>query len=154
MNLKNKQVVVLGTGGAARVACYLVKKNKGSLVVLARNLGKANKLARELKGKAHKISDLEKINYDILINATPLGMFPKINEMPVRARDLKKGTIVVDIVYNPRETLLLKTAKKKGCQTVAGLDMFLYQAVAQVEAWQRKKVSIKFIKNLLTKITN
>lgn len=154
VNLKNKKVAVLGAGGAARTVCYLVKKSKGDLLILARNLKKAKELAKEFKGEAQKIADLKTQDYDILINTTPVGMFPEVNKMPVKTEDVKRGATVIDIVYNPAQTVLLKAAKKKGCKTVSGLDMFLYQAAAQVEAWQGKKVPIKFMKEILTKIAN
>ena len=143
-------MVVLGSGGAARTVCYLVKKSKGDLIVLARNLAKARKLAREFEGQTQKIADLKDINYNILINATSVGMFPRVDDIPVKAKDIKKGTTVIDIVYNPVQTVLLKTAKKKGCRTVSGLDMFLYQAAEQIEAWQNKKAPVKFMKKILT----
>ena len=71
----------------------------------------------------------------VLIHCTPMGMSPKVHETPVPATLLHAGLTVMDIVYNPRDTWLLKDAKAAGCRTIPGLEMFLHQAAAQFELW-------------------
>jgi len=71
----------------------------------------------------------------VLIHCTPMGMTPKVHETSVPATLLHAGLTVMDIVYNPRDTRLLKEAKVAGCRTIPGLEMFLHQAAAQFELW-------------------
>jgi shikimate dehydrogenase len=71
----------------------------------------------------------------LLIHCTPVGMSPNVHETPVPATLLHAGLTVMDIVYNPRDTRLLKDAKTAGCRTIPGLEMFLYQAAAQFDLW-------------------
>jgi len=71
----------------------------------------------------------------VLIHCTPMGMSPKVHETSVPAKLLHAGLTVMDIVYNPRDTQLLKDAKAAGCRTIPGLEMFLHQASAQFELW-------------------
>jgi shikimate dehydrogenase len=71
----------------------------------------------------------------VLIHCTPLGMSPKVHETSVPATILHAGLTIMDIVYNPRDTRLLKEAKAAGCCVIPGLEMFLYQAAAQFELW-------------------
>jgi shikimate dehydrogenase len=71
----------------------------------------------------------------VLIHCTPMGMSPKVHETSVPASLLHTGLTVMDIVYNPRDTRLLKDAKAAGCCTIPGIEMFLHQAAAQFELW-------------------
>jgi shikimate dehydrogenase len=82
-------------------------------------------------------STLRKVLPDthVLIHCTPMGMSPKVDETAVPATLLHAGLTVMDIVYNPRDTRLLKDAKAAGCRTIPGLEMFLHQAAAQFELW-------------------
>ena len=72
---------------------------------------------------------------DLLINGTPVGMYPHNNEMPVSAGVLDKTKAVFDAVYNPAETLLMKTAKRAGAKTVGGMPMLVWQAAVAQEIW-------------------
>jgi shikimate dehydrogenase len=74
-------------------------------------------------------------NTQVLIHCTPMGMSPKVHETSVPAALLHAGLTVMDIVYNPRDTRLLKEAKGIGCRTIPGIEMFLHQAAAQFELW-------------------
>jgi len=105
------------------------------LVILNRTVEKARHLARLVN--ADDSGSLDKLpavsSADILINATPVGLWPGVNESVVPQELLHEGLTVFDIVYNPRETRLLTEAKAKGCPVVYGYKMLLYQAASQFE---------------------
>ncbi len=135
-SIKNKKVLMIGAGGVARAIGYGIIQKKGKLTILNRTASKARKLAKELKCKAGSITKLKnQKNTDIIINATSIGMFPKINKTPIKKQILKnitsKKTVVFDSVYNPKNTKLLKEAKQLRCSIVGGYDMFINQAKEQ-----------------------
>ena len=151
-SLKGKKVLVLGAGGAARAIVYGLKE-KGALVfILNRTLEKAKNLAKEFKAKVLNFNHQKEVsNFDIIINATSVGMEPLVNETPINPYFLKKNQIVFDVVYNPKETKLLKEAKKKGAKIIYGLEMLLYQGVAQFEIYTGKKAPIEVMRKVLMK---
>ncbi len=136
--IMGKTVLMLGAGGVARAIAYGIIEEKGNLFVTDIDGKKAGEFCREFNCKYVQIADRKNIKCDIFINATPVGMFPNINASPIEEDFLKKEMIVFDVVYNPRETKLLETAKKRGCKVVYGQDMFIYQAVKQFELWTGK----------------
>ena len=147
VELKGRQVVMLGSGGAARAIAFALGTETGieRLTLLGIDSQERTALARDLQSKTgmtvqESLLDegaLRKILPDshVLIHCTPMGMSPKTNETAVPAALLHTGLTVMDIVYNPRDTQLLKDAKARGCRTIPGLEMFLHQAAAQFELW-------------------
>ena len=145
--LKGRQVVMLGSGGAARAIAFALGTEAGidRLAILGIDDQERTALARDLRSKTGMTvqespldeSMLRKVLPDthVLIHCTPMGMSPKVHETPVPATLLHAGLTVMDIVYNPRDTRLLKDAKAAGCRTIPGLEMFLHQAAAQFELW-------------------
>ncbi|MCR5833255.1 MAG: shikimate dehydrogenase [Selenomonadaceae bacterium] len=131
------RAVILGAGGAARAIMWgLCKRRADCITVGARNPQKAKNLTDDFLTYGHVESfDWQSEEFkeamqsaDILINTTPLGMYPKVDEMPpVDLKLLSEGALVYDIVYNPFETKLLKTAKDFGYRTLSGLTMLLQQ---------------------------
>ena len=129
--------VVLGAGGAARAVLWgFCKRRANSITIGARNYGRAKKLADDFNIYGNvQATDWETIDFrdamqraDILVNTTPLGMFPKMDDMPpVDLKLLPEGALVHDLVYNPIQTKLLKTAAELGHPTLPGLPMLLYQ---------------------------
>ena len=129
--------VILGAGGAARAVLWgLCKRRAEYITIGARNPQKANALANDfsphgqVEGFDWNSDEFKEMlqTADILINTTPLGMFPEVNDMPpVDLKLLPEGALVYDIVYNPVETKLLKTAKELGYPTLNGLSMLLLQ---------------------------
>ena len=145
--LKGRQVVMLGSGGAARAIAFALGAETGidRLTILGIDGQERTALARDLQSKTgmtvHALpldeGTLRKLLPDahVLIHCTPLGMSPKVHESSVPATVLHAGLTVMDIVYNPRDTRLLKEAKAAGCRVIPGLEMFLHQAAAQFELW-------------------
>jgi shikimate 5-dehydrogenase len=87
------------------------------------------------------------LEVDAVINTTPLGMVPHEGETPIPKKLLKKGMVVMDIVYEPLQTKLLREAHAKGCVTVDGLEMLIRQGMAQFEIWTGRRLNVREIRN-------
>jgi shikimate 5-dehydrogenase len=125
-------VAILGTGGAAR-AVAVALESEGSLVtVYGRSQSKADAVARIVAG-AGAMLPVTPGSWDLLVNTTPVGMFPNIEDTPFAGPF--DGKVVYDLVYNPTETRLLKAAAAAGCDVIGGLDMLVAQAEDQSEWW-------------------
>jgi shikimate dehydrogenase len=145
--LKGRRVVMVGSGGAARAIAFALgaEADIGCLTILGIDGQERAALARDLQSKTGMTvqesplneGTLRKVLPDahVLIHCTPKGMSPKVHETSVPPAWLHAGLTVMDIVYNPRDTRLLKDAKAAGCRTISGIEMFLHQAAAQFELW-------------------
>ena len=152
--ITGKQVCILGAGGAAQAVAYGIKKEKGHLVILNRNKKKGENLAEKYNADFFPLDDKEnisKIQPDILINTTPVGMHPNIAHLSFPLDYLNPDTIVMDIIYNPLKTRLLKEAQSKGCRTIDGLSMFLHQGAHQFRLWTGISPDIDLMRNIILK---
>ena len=133
--IKGKKVVLMGAGGIALTIATALKKNGAGLVILNRTREKASELAKSVG--ADDFGGLDQLSAiasaDILVNATSVGMWPRINESIIPRELLHPGLTVFEVVYNPRETKLISEAKEAGCPVIYGYKMFLYQAARQFE---------------------
>jgi 3-dehydroquinate dehydratase/shikimate dehydrogenase len=125
--VRGKKIVLLGAGGAARAIAFEAIARGASLLILNRTVQRAQVLALELGCEAGGL-DASVRDYDILINCSP-------DSMPIDEKNIRSGTIAMDVVYAPRETLFLKEASLKGCQIVYGEEMYLNQAARQTAFW-------------------
>lgn len=144
--IKDKNVVILGAGGAARAIGFAIISEGGRVTVINRTLAKGEKLAKDLGADFQPIAKLNQTACHILINTTPVGMFPDIDAMPIRKQDLDKAMVVMDVVYNPLKTRLLRAAENIGCQTIDGVSMFVYQGAFQLELWTGMKAPVEVMK--------
>ncbi len=149
--LQGKRATLLGAGGASRAIAFGLQERGAHVTIVNRNYERAQSLARDVGCISKKFNDLPSIETDILINATPVGMFPAVNETPIDKNQLKPNMIVFDTIYNPIETRLLREAKAQGCKTIGGLPMFANQAAAQFELWTGMKPSLELIENIAYK---
>jgi shikimate dehydrogenase len=147
IELKDKKTILLGAGGSARAIAFGLKGKGADLTILNRTVKKAEMLALELNCQHGGLELLESLQPDILINTTSLGMYPKMDDTPVK-KDFLKNMLVFDIVYNPLKTRLIKEAEQNGCTTIMGLEMFVNQAALQFELWTGKKAP----KDLMRKV--
>ena len=150
--IKEKNITLLGAGGAARAIAFGLKKEDASIIILNRieEIEMAESLAKEIECGYGELSNKDKImEADIIINATSVGMSPMNNDSPVDLNALQPGQIIYDIIYNPLETKLLHHAKSIGCQVISGYEMLLRQAVDQFELWTKKNAPIDVMKKEL-----
>lgn len=131
--LSQLSVLILGAGGAARSAAYGMHREGAQITISARTYERAQKLAEDVKCKAVDWHARHSVNFDVLINCTPVGMHPNVDESPCHFSILKPGTIVFDTIYTPETTLLIREARARGCDTITGVDMFVRQAARQIE---------------------
>lgn len=131
-SLRGARVAILGAGGAARAACVAMRRVGGEVTVYARRSESAQAVAAEL-GVASAPYPPEPGCWDILINATPVGTWPRVSESPLQGA-FGPG-LVYDLVYNPERTQLLSDAAAAGCRTLGGLEMLIAQAAAQCRWW-------------------
>lgn len=131
--LEGKVALVLGAGGAAKAVTYGLKLKGATVVISARNLDQAERLAQHLGCGVVEWHQRHRTDLDLLVNCTPVGMHPKVDEMPFDKAHLRPGAYVFDSVYNPENTLLVKEARLKGCIVVTGVEMFVRQAARQFE---------------------
>ncbi|MBF0228967.1 MAG: shikimate dehydrogenase [Desulfamplus sp.] len=143
-SLDGKNVSIIGAGGAARAVVFGIKKEGANITIVNRSKDKGEQLAIQVNGQYLSLSAYNELTYDdsmsnhleqtdIIINTTSFGMTPNIDESPVNPLILNKKMTVMDIVYNPLRTKLLKDAENSGCKIVDGLSMFIHQGAAQFE---------------------
>ena len=150
--LKGRGVVILGAGGAARAAALALHRRGAKVTLLARDLRQAA-LAADAIGCGHgPLADLSCHAWDILINATPVGSAAAPSETLVPASLHRRGTVVLDMVYDPLETRLLREAQAAGCTVVDGLEMLLAQAAAQFETWTGQEAPVEAMREAAVRI--
>jgi 3-dehydroquinate dehydratase / shikimate dehydrogenase len=136
ITLENAKILVLGAGGAARAAVFGLKERGAEVYVMNRTPAQAQKLARQARARTLKRPDLKKHIFDVIINATPVGM-GNPQESPLTESEIKTK-YAFDMVYNPPETKFLQLAKAAGAEVISGVEMFVQQAARQFEIWTGK----------------
>lgn len=134
--LEGAKVLVLGAGGAARAAVFGLKERGCEVYILNRSLAAAQKLARSARARVLKRADLKKLTFDVIINATPVGMGSS-KESPLTDKEINTR-YAFDMIYDPPETRFLQLAREKGVQIIPGIEMFVHQAARQFEIWTGK----------------
>ncbi|MFZ0296367.1 MAG: shikimate dehydrogenase [Candidatus Sulfotelmatobacter sp.] len=134
--LQDAKILVLGAGGAARAAVFGLKERGAEVFILNRSAAAAQKLARRAHARSLKRVDLKKYSFDVIINATPVGM-GNSRETPLQEKEIN-ARYVFDMIYDPPETRLLQLAKERGAQIIPGIEMFVHQAARQFEIWTGK----------------
>ncbi|MBI4972264.1 MAG: shikimate dehydrogenase [Candidatus Omnitrophica bacterium] len=156
-NPRGKNVALIGAGGAGRaVSVYLAKAGARSIAIYDVEKNKSSVLLKHLKEKfknreiilADSIAELKIRDCDLLINATPVGL-KKNTPSLVAGEFLHPHLLVYDLVYNPKETQLLKIAKKKGCLVSNGLGMLLYQGAISFKIWTAKSAPLEVMRQAL-----
>ncbi len=130
-SLRNAKVAVIGAGGAARAAVYALREQNALVTVFARDTLKA----QLLEVPCESLSGALFAGYDFVVNTTPLGSGAYIDQTPATAEQLNGVRCVYDLIYNPRETRLMREAHAAGCETLGGLEMLIAQAKLQFELW-------------------
>jgi shikimate dehydrogenase len=156
---KGKQIVIIGSGGAARAVGFclaLAGVKKISLTDLVEEKALAlvtditDKTGRLVEYISHESLGASVVEADCVINATPLGL-KNTDSLPVDAEYIRKEHLVCDLVYNPAETRFLKTAKARGAKRLPGIGMLLFQGVIAFEIWTGKKAPVTIMKNALAR---
>ncbi|MEM2900135.1 MAG: shikimate dehydrogenase [Thermoplasmata archaeon] len=161
IRIKDEHFLIIGGGGAAKAVAYALLKEKGKVMISNRTYESAKKIAdrfedygdidavpmgNELKDKIEKIK--------VIVNCTPVGMVPNVNNIPIDTSLIRKEMVVFDLVYTPLETMLIKEAKKRGAKTISGIDMLVYQGAASFELWLGRKAPVEIMRNAVEETLN
>jgi len=146
---KGKKVLIMGAGGASRAIAYSLKEFGADVYIFNRTKEKGQALADEFDVETIDFLQIPKANFDIIINATSVGMKPNTGDSLLHADQISKDCVVMDIVTSPMETQLLKEAKKAGAETITGERMLLHQACRQFEIWFGKTAPIEVMEKAL-----
>jgi shikimate dehydrogenase len=139
--LGGRRAVVLGAGGAARAAVFGLRRRGASVVVLNRTESRARTLADALGADgAGPLEALADTPHDVLVHTTSVGL--KGDASPVSADALRPGSVVLDAVYEPERTRLLRDAEERGARTVSGKWMLVHQAAEQIRLWTGREAPI------------
>ncbi len=159
VTLKEKNVLVVGAGGASRAILISLINNKANVTLTNRTKQKAENLVAELNYQntikiiEYKPESLKEIleEIDIIVNTTSLGMHPKIEETPLPKEFLKSKHIIFDAVYNPLKTRLIQEAEEVGCKTISGVNMLVHQGAQSLRIWLGIEPPIQAMKDEVLK---
>jgi shikimate dehydrogenase len=143
INPKGQHVLILGAGGASRAIAYGIIQAGGRVTLTDVDQPRAAALVKDLGGDAIPLDTVGDCPATILVNATPVGMTPDIDGIPIAPELLARYEVVMDIVYQPLQTRLLKEAQARGCATIDGLQMLIHQATAQFELWTARQAPVE-----------
>jgi len=149
-----KSALVLGAGGSARAVVYALLNDGWNVTISARRIEQAEQLAKSFSNYPLSIihsSNLPTFKFqtcNLIVNTTPIGMTPNTNQSPLPENlSLPSNVFIYDLVYNPRETKLVKDAKRNGNQATTGLGMLIEQAALAFEIWTEKKTPREILYN-------
>ena len=149
ISLAGKRAVILGAGGSARAIGFGLVEVGVEIVFCSRTEARGRALAGELNCPWHPLAEATDLGGDILINATSVGMAPRAEDSLLGRRSLAGYQVVMDIVYAPVWTRLLREAEAAGCQVISGLEMLLHQGAAQFESWTGQEAPVAAMRQAL-----
>ncbi len=140
VDLSEKKVLIVGCGGVARVIAFACARAGCNITIALRSPEKALSLVNELESKFScklNISPLDEVNgsYDLLVQCTPVGMYPRVDFCPVSDEVIANCHVIFDTIYNPLDTLIMKKARLAGKTAINGLQMLVFQGLASQEIW-------------------
>jgi shikimate dehydrogenase len=145
INLKDQHVLILGAGGASRAIAFGIIQAGGRVTLTDVDQARATALVKDLGAEAIPPNAVDRCPATILVNATPVGMTPDIDGIPLNPDLLPRFQVVMDIVYQPLKTRLLREAENRGCATIDGLQMLIHQATAQFALWTGQKAPVEIM---------
>lgn len=134
-DISGRHCLLVGAGGAARAIGFILRRQGLHLTVVNRSSRRGEELAGSLECAFVPLEQIGTIQGDILVQTTPIGMYPAEDQCVVPSDVLKEGMVVMDIIYNPIKTKLLLEAERRGCKTIDGVSMFIYQGAEQFRLW-------------------
>ncbi len=154
IDLNGAKAVILGAGGSARAIGFGLLEKGTRFVLCSRTESRGRALADELGCPWISLEETEHLSGDILVNATSVGMVPHIEKSPLPEGIVSRFQVVMDIVYAPMKTRLLQDAERSGCVIINGLEMLLYQGVAQFELWAGISAPVPVMREALIRALN
>ncbi len=149
LEIQKKTFAIVGAGGTARAAVFGILQNGGIPLVVNRTPARGEEMAHEFGCPFYPLSEIGNISADCLINTTPVGMAPEREKSPLQKEVLNNFRWVMDCIYNPMQTQLLKDAKAAGCTALNGVGMFVHQGSEQIKIWTGKEPPREFMKQVV-----
>lgn len=149
LDLHKRMVLILGAGGAARAVAHALHRAGAIVHIANRTSERAEKLADEINAEALDWNARHKEGCDLVVNCTPVGMHPHVDESPLHASFLRPDMVVLDMVYTPETTMLIREAKTRGAQVITGVDLFVRQAGAQFQMFTGKLPPLELMAQVL-----
>ena len=140
---------IIGAGGAACAIGFGVVSEGARLTVINRTVERGEHLAAKLNAAFLPLAETKKLNCRILINTTSVGMTPHVDAIPIRDDVIENHMLVMDIVYHPLKTRLLRVAADKGCAIIDGVSMLVYQGALQYELWTGQKAPTEVMRQVV-----
>jgi 3-dehydroquinate dehydratase/shikimate dehydrogenase len=137
--LAGKSALILGAGGMAKALAYALTSRGVNVIIASRTFERSKELASKFNCRAVEWSSRHSQNAEIIVNCTPVGMHPHVDDMPFEGDYLRRSMILFDTVYNPEQTLLVKKAREKECYVITGVDMFVRQSALQFERFTQQE---------------
>lgn len=147
--IEGRRVLLLGAGGVARAIGLAMARRGAALTLTNRGRERGQKLAAELGCQFVNWENRGAEHAEVVVNCTPVGMHPKVDETPFEANWMRDNAIAFDTVYTPENTLFLKNAQARGCSIVSGLDMFVRQAALQFQIFTGEEPPLEYMRETL-----
>ena len=141
--LQGIKFLMMGAGGVAKAVVYGLCSMGAKAVVTSRTPARTEELANQFAADIVPWEERHEVKCDLIVNGTPVGMHPNVNESPYDRRFFRGVTVVFDTVYNPEQTLMVKQAREAGCRVITGVDMFVHQAALQFQVFTGKEAPIE-----------
>jgi 3-dehydroquinate dehydratase/shikimate dehydrogenase len=149
VTLHSRGALILGAGGIARAAAHALFRQGAIITISGRTEEKARKLAEEVGCRQVDWAGRHSVNSDVVVNCTPVGMHPNVDESPLHHSFFKPGLIVFDTVYTPETTLLVKEARHRNCHVITGVDLFVRQAALQFRLFTGKDAPMDLLRSVV-----
>ena len=153
-SMRGMSALVLGAGGVSRAIAWGLKQRSCEVLIASRTLDRSQRLATELGCRSIEWGNRHEPKINLLVNGTPVGMHPDVDNSPYDANHLNQFVAVFDTVYNPENTLLIKYAKKTNCRIITGIDMFVRQASYQFKLFTGKDAPAALMRQTIKEATN
>lgn len=151
MEIKGRSFVVLGAGGTAQAAIYAITVAGGFAIIVNRTEETGRRLSLAWGIPFYPLTEIGRLKADCLINTTPVGMYPHIDASPLPAGVLNNFRWVMDVIYHPLQTRLLREAEKAGCGVLSGLTMFVHQGAEQIKLWTGQEPPRELMREVVKK---
>ena len=149
INLQGMSCLIIGAGGAARAIGFILKEQDAAISIVNRSRKRGEALAASLGCPFMPLEEIKAAKGGLLVQTTPVGMYPHIDECPLPESILEQGMVVMDIIYRPPETRLLKLARDRGCVIISGVDMFINQGAEQFRLWTDRDPPVASMRHAL-----
>jgi len=151
---QGRRVLILGAGGVSRAIAWGLKQRGAEVTITSRTQERANLLAHEIGTRVVPWEERHEQNAQLIVNGTPVGMHPNVDQSPMDKSQLNQFMVVFDTVYNPENTLLIKHAREVKAKVITGVDMFVRQAAYQFKLFTGREAPSQLMRDAIKEATS